>query len=127
VREGYQGLAIVRGHPKALKQRLGEAEATVLWLTDKESKGEKTVPPSLERIMVTIEEFIKERKRSIVLLDDVQYLISNTAFEGVIRFVRTLVDEVAEREAIFILSLDPEGLKPQERSILEREMEVVRS
>ena len=127
VREGYQGLAIVRGHPKALKQRLGEAEATVLWLTDKESKEEKTIPPSLERIMVTIEEFIKERKRSIVLLDDVQYLISNTAFEGVIRFVRTLVDEVAEREAIFILSLDPEGLKPQERSILEREMEVVRS
>jgi hypothetical protein len=127
VREGRNGLAIVRGHPRALRQRLEETDASILWLTDKESKEEATIPPSLERIMVTVEEFMEDSPKAVILLDDVQYLISNNAFEGLARFVRTLVDEVSERDAIFILSIDPEGLQPQERSVIEREMEVVRA
>ncbi|MDD1770303.1 MAG: DUF835 domain-containing protein [Methanomassiliicoccales archaeon] len=127
VREGRDGLAIVRGHPRGLRQRLEQTEAAILWLTDKESKEEATIPPSLERIMVTVEEFMEDSPKAVILLDDVQYLISNNAFEGLARFVRTLVDEVSERDAIFILSIDPEGLKPQERSVIEREMEVVRT
>ena len=68
-----------------------------------------------------------ENKRSIVLLDDIQYLIGNTSFDGVIRFLRMLVDQVSEQEAIFLLSLNPESLGSQERSILEREMEVIKA
>jgi hypothetical protein len=117
----------VRGHPRALRQRLEQTEAAILWLTDKESKEEATIPPSLERIIVTVQEFMEDSPKAVILLDDVQYLISNNAFEGLARFVRTLVDEVSERDAIFILSIDPEGLKPQERSVIEREMEVVRA
>ena len=67
-----------------------------------------------------------ENKRSIVLLDDIQYLIGNTSFEGVIRFLRMLIDQVSEKDAIFLLSVNPDALKQQERSILEREMEVIR-
>ena len=125
-REGYHALAIVRSHPRSLKQRLGSAKAEVYWLTDKESKDERTLAPSLERTMVMIEEALIPGQKTLVMLDDVQYLISNTTFDGVIRFIRTLVDEIAEREAIFILSVDPEGLTSQELSILEREMEVMR-
>ena len=126
-KEGYKALAIVRGHPKSLLAKLSGTEARVLWLTDRESKTEKTVPPSLERLMLIIESFITENKRAIILLDDIQFLISNTAFEGVVRFLRTVVDEVSEKESIFVVSLNPESLKVQERSILEREMEVLRS
>ena len=127
VKEGRTGLAIVRGHPRTLRQRLEKVDADILWLTDKESKEEATIPPSLERIMVTVEEFMEDSPKAVILIDDVQYLISNNAFEGLARFVRTLVDEVSERDAIFILSIDPEGLKQQERSVIEREMEVVRA
>ena len=104
-----------------------DLDIQLLWLTDHESRDEKTVPPTLERIIAIIEEFMNENKRSIVLLDDIQYLIGNTSFDGVIRFLRMLVDQVSEREAIFLLSLNPESLRSQERSILEREMEVIKA
>jgi chromosomal replication initiator protein DnaA len=127
VREGYSGLGIIRSNPKLLRGKMGSANAHLLWLTDHESKDEKTVSPTLERIIAIIEEFMTENKRSIILLDDIQYLIGNTSFDGVIRFLRMLIDQVSEKEAIFLLSVNPEALKVQERSILEREMEVIRA
>ena len=127
VREGYSGLGIIRSNPKLLRGKMGNADIQLLWLTDHESKDEKTVPPTLERIIAIIEEFMSEKTRSIVLLDDIQYLIGNTSFDGVIRFLRMLVDQVSERDAIFLLSVNPEALGLQERSILEREMEVIKA
>jgi chromosomal replication initiator protein DnaA len=125
-REGYSALGIVRSHPKSMRAKAGSADVTLLWLTDRESGQEKTVPPSLERMVSIIEAFIEEKKKPIILLDDIQYLVSNTNFEGVVRFLRSIVDSVTERNAIFMVSLSPDSLKPQERSILEREMEVLR-
>ncbi len=127
VREGYSGLGIIRSNPKLLRGKMGSANLHLLWLTDHETKDEKTVSPTLERIIAIIEEFMAENKRSIILLDDIQYLIGNTSFDGVIRFLRMLIDQVSERDAIFLLSMNPEALKQQERSILEREMEVIKA
>jgi hypothetical protein len=127
VGEGSSGLAITRGNPKLLKTKLGKADAQVLWLTDRESRNERTIAPSLERIMLIIQEFMAAKKKSVILLDDIQYLISNTNFEGVVRLLRTVVDETSESHSVFLLSMAPESLKPQDRSILEREMEIVRT
>jgi hypothetical protein len=127
VREGYSGLGIIRSNPRLLRGKMESANLHLLWLTDHESKDEKTVPPTLERIIAIIEEFMTENKHSIVLLDDIQYLIGNTSFDGVIRFLRMLIDQVSERDAVFLLSMNPEALKQQERSILEREMEVIKA
>lgn len=126
VQEGYKGLAITRGHPRNLAGKLGELEATIYWLTDRESAIAQTLPPSLERIMLVIEEFIRTNEKCVILLDDIQYLISNTTFEGIVRFIRSVVDEISETPSIFIVSVNEESLSPQDRSILEREMEVLK-
>jgi archaellum biogenesis ATPase FlaH len=80
----------------------------------------------LEKIMVILEEFILNNEMSVVLVDDLQYLISCNTFEGAVRFIRNLVDKISERSAVFLLSVDPNSLSSQERSVLEREMRVVR-
>jgi len=125
-REGYSALGILRGHPKSLQAKAKNMDVTLLWLTDRETSQERTVPPSLERIVSIIDSFVEEKKRAVILLDDIQYLVSNTNFEGVVRFLRNIVDSISERNAVFMVSLSPESLRPQERSILEREMEVLR-
>jgi chromosomal replication initiator protein DnaA len=125
-REGFAALGILRSHPKTLKAKAGGLDLTLLWLTDRETTQERTVPPSLERLVSIIESFMEEKGRCIILLDDIQYLVSNNSFEGVVRFLRNIVDSISEREAIFMVSLSPESLGSQERSILEREMEVLR-
>jgi len=125
MREGYGALVLSRSNPSSIKSRLGD-DAQVYWLTEHESKTEDTLPPSLEKIILLMEEFLDEKKESVILLDDLQYLISNAAFDGVIRFIRTLVDQVSERPSIFLLSINPDSMRAQDRSILEREMEPVK-
>jgi archaellum biogenesis ATPase FlaH len=61
----------------------------------------------------------------MIVLDGLQYLVSNTSFEAVLRMVRSLADEISESDDILAISVSPETLKPQELSILEREMEVL--
>jgi archaellum biogenesis ATPase FlaH len=68
---------------------------------------------------------MNSEEKGIIVLDGIQYLISNTSFESVIRMVRNLADEISESNDILAISVSPETLKPQELSILEREMEVL--
>lgn len=122
--EGYRGLVITRLNPKRLRDEF-KVEPEILWLTDKESTQEKTVGPSLEMIIHVIQEFMAGEEHGMIVLDGIQYLISNTNFEAVLRFIRSLIDEISESDDILAISVSPDTLKPQELSILEREMEVL--
>jgi hypothetical protein len=126
VDDNYKGIGITRINPRLLRSRISGAKPRLLWLTDHESTQEETIPPSLEKIMVVLEEFILNNELSVVLVDDLQYLISCNTFEGAVRFIRNLVDKISERSAVFLLSVDPNSLSAQERSVLERELRVVR-
>jgi hypothetical protein len=126
VEDHYKGIGITRINPRLLRSRIDGDKPRLLWLTDHESANEETVSPSLEKIMVILEEFILKNELSVVLVDDLQYLISCNTFEGAVRFIRNLVDKISERSAVFLLSVDPDSLTAQERSVLEREMRVVR-
>jgi chromosomal replication initiator protein len=119
-----RGLVITRMNPRRIRDEF-EIEPEILWLTDKDSSSEKTIPPSLEMIIHTIQGFMAKERPGMVVLDGIQYLISSTNFDSVLRFLRSLIDEMSESTCILALSLSPETLLEQEVSILEREMEVL--
>jgi hypothetical protein len=52
--------------------------------------------------------------------------VSNTSFEGVLRFIRRLIDDFSESSSIMMISVSPGTLTTQELSILERELETVK-
>jgi chromosomal replication initiator protein DnaA len=122
--DGFRGLVITRMNPKRIRDEF-EDQPEILWLTDKDSSKEKTIPPSLEMIIHTIQGFMEDEEPGMVVLDGIQYLISSTNFDSVLRFLRSLIDEMSESKCILALSLSPETLLAQEVSILEREMEVL--
>ncbi len=122
--DGYRGLVITRMNPSRIKDEFKETPQ-ILWLTDKQGSMENTVPPSLEMIIHKIQEFMAVEGDGMVVLDGIQYLTSNTNFDAVLRFLRSLVDEISESECVFAVSLSPQTMKEQETSILEREMEVL--
>jgi len=122
--EGYRGLVITRMNPKRIRDEF-KVPPDILWLTDKESSQEKTVPPSLEMIIHVIQEYMHADEKGMIVLDGIQYLVSATNFDAVLRFLRSLIDEISESDAILAISMSPETMKPQEVSILEREMEVL--
>ena len=120
------GLVITRMNPKRVGEKFNLQAHKVLWLTDRESQSEDTIAPALERLVYEIEEFMSNHPRGAILLDGVEYLVSNNSFDAVLKFVRRIVDTVSEGPHVFLISLGPATLKDQELSVLEREMEVVR-
>jgi len=122
--DGVAGLVITRMNPKRIRDEF-KVPPEILWLTDKDSSQEKTIPPSLEMLIHVIQEFISSEEKTMIVLDGIQYLVSSTNFEAVLRFLRSLIDEISESNAILAISLSPETMKQQEVSILEREMEVL--
>lgn len=126
LRGGKDGLVITRTNPKRVREKFALEADRIFWLTDRDSGSEKTMAPALERIVYEIENFMQKRPRGAVLLDGLEYLVSNNSFEAVLKFVRRLVDTVSEGHHVFILSLGPATVREQELKMLEREMEVVR-
>ena len=125
IQEGFKGIEITRMNPSQIRQEFG-VSGEILWLTDKESKNERTIQPSLEIIVHTIEEFMSSGESGVLLIDGLQYLVSNTSFEGVLRFLRRLIDDFSESNSIMMISVSPGTLSTQELSILEREMETLK-
>ncbi|UCE73903.1 MAG: DUF835 domain-containing protein [Methanomassiliicoccales archaeon] len=123
--KGYKGFCITRTHPKYLNVKKGLKDASIVWLTDRESATEATISPSLERIIYEIGDFLKKEEKGCVVLDGIEYLVSNNSFDPVLRFIRRIIDDISEGESILLVAVGPHTLKEQELKILEREMELI--
>jgi hypothetical protein len=123
-----KGLVVTRANPQRLVEEKGLRAARLLWLADRASSSDayEVVPPSLERLMYTIEVHARENSGAVVMIDGVEYLVDNNNFNAVLRFLRRLVDLASQTEAILLVSLSPRALSERELKILEREMEVFR-
>ena len=120
------GLVITRTNPKRVRETYELPAERVLWLTDREGSAEDTIAPALERIVYEIEDFMSKQPRGAVLLDGIEYLVSNNSFDAVLKFVRRLLDAISESHYALIISLGSATVKEQELKVLEREMEVIR-
>lgn len=130
LQENWTALDISRVNPSRLRAKFpGLEKARVVWLTDRESDREITLQPSLEKIEYEIKGFMESASRgsgnAIVNIDDLQYVVSNTNFEGTVRLLRRMVDEMSERNSVLIISVGKETLAKQEIAILERELELI--
>ena len=122
---GFKALTLSRMNPKRVRELYNVENATILWLTDREGDQNTTIQPILEKIIYRIEDTLNDPGKSILLIDGLDYLISNNNFDSVLRFLRKLIDDVSESEAILMVSLTPETIDEQGLKILEREMEII--
>ncbi len=125
LRSNRNGLVITRTNPNRVREKMNIRRARIIWLTDRDSASEETISPVLERLVFVIEEFIEDNKEGSILLDGLEYLISNNSFESVLRFLRQLIDEVSESKCMLLISSSPKTLKERELKILERETETI--
>ncbi len=112
-----------RLNPNRIKEDYGVKDSEIYWLTSRDSQNYITVSPNLENLSWRLEDLLKED--GVVLLDGLEYLISNTGFEPTIQFLRHMIDMVSETETVFLLTVSPDALERKHVSILEREMEVI--
>ncbi len=130
LKNDYPGVGICRGNPRMLNHKYKVPTDNLVWLTDKSSSEYKCMGPVLENIIYFIDEFIDnnaEESQGMILIDGLEYLVSNNTFNKVLKFIRHLVDDISETSFILLIPVSPLTINEQELKIMEREMDVLSS
>lgn len=124
VNHGMDGLCLSRYNPELLSERYGIATGTIIWLTQKSESDYRSVDPTnFPRLSSILSDFLQKANYPVILLEGLGYLITQSNYETVLRFIQSQRDDVALKNAIFLVHIDPLSLDTKELHRLESEME----
>lgn len=116
------GLAISRQHPDLIRQKYGLEKTPLFWLATR--AGQDVISPTNLGILThTIIKFIEENACGVILLDGLEYLVSNNDFNKALRVIDQVNDHVAQSKCRVIIPVDPRAFDQKELALLERNME----
>ena len=122
-KQGMRGMIVSRTYPKNLRKALDIGDAPIFWLTNAMS-DEAIGPKDLERLTLSIRRFLEEGGGQLVLIDSLEYVITNNKFVSVLRLLQTIRDLIAIHKAVGIVSLKSSTLEPTKLASIQRELEV---
>ena len=123
VSEGKRGLVITRTHPNRVQQ-LYSLDCPIMWIakSSKPTGGVMSLEPTrLMKIHSTISDFIKANPGSVVILDGLEYLITENGFAPVMKAIQLTNEEVAMSGSFLLVPIDPRTFETQQLGLLERE------
>ncbi len=124
VGHGMEGLCISRYNPETLNERYNVPGETVVWLTQKSEPGHRTVDPTnFPRMSSLISDFLGKANYPVILLEGLGYLITQSNYETVLRFIQSQRDGIALKNAIMLVHIDPLSLDTKELHRLASELE----
>jgi PAS domain S-box-containing protein len=119
------GFIVSRAHPERIKRKYNFVKTPMVWLT--RSQVEHGVDPNdLSKLIFIIRNFTRRSEQSVVLLDGLEYLMTQNGFEAVLRFLRDLKDTVVLNNSRLIIPLHTDTLSERELGLLERELIVMK-
>jgi hypothetical protein len=132
VSQGAKGLIFSRLAHDAVRLKVGSDCEAVYWLTKFEVQNEDLKqyyiqPTDLGNFYTTFKKFLVTNKnvQTVVLLDGIQYLISNNDFNGILKSIQKMKDDIYMFHSAFIITADPASLNLNEVKQLENEMQNV--
>jgi len=126
MKKGNKGLYITRSNPNQVKKKYDLAGAKVCWLTGVRASEDIISISGLQELSILVSNFIDENHQSIILLDGVEYLISNNDFSIVLRLLQQIRDKVSTSESKLLIPLNPNALESRQLTLLERECHTLR-
>ncbi len=120
---GMPGYCVTRTFPEKIRERYKLGDTPILWLSNV-AKEDAVRPKDLEKLSLSLEEFLSSQG-GIVLLDGIEYLITNNNFITVLRLIQSLRDQVAINRSIMLLSVNPSTMDDYQINLLRREVDSV--
>jgi len=124
LREGRRGLILSRTNPEKIASRYG-IDSPIIWIVSRPPPGSKAIavdPVRLGKIYSLIADFAKNNPGAVVLLDGIEYLISENDFESTMKTLQLVNEAIALSGSILLLPVNPEKLDAQQLGFLEREV-----
>lgn len=122
--ERLTGYIVSRQHPNLLKEKFGIENTPITWLATQ--TGENILDPtSLGMLVHAVTDFLSKTKNGVVMLDGVEYLITNNDFRKVARILEQMNDAVMQYRGYLIVPVDPRAFDSKELAIMERNFEII--
>jgi len=119
---GRKGICVTRDYPQKVKSKHNIGDTPVYWLSNI-GKENALRPKDLEKLSFSMETFLSSQG-GVILLDGLEYLITNNSFLTVLRFIQSLRDQVAINRSILLIAMNPSTLEEHELNLLEKEVDV---
>ncbi|UCE45035.1 MAG: DUF835 domain-containing protein, partial [Methanobacteriota archaeon] len=124
VRHGAIGMLIAREHPNRLKHSHQFEAEKILWLT-RRTGVDHIDPTELSLLNLKITKFVESAEKAVVLMEGLEYTITQNDFESVLRFVNHLHDFVLIHDCAVIMVIDPRVLTTRQLALLERAAKII--
>ena len=124
ISSGYNGLVVTRDFPKKLLAENELASCRILWLTNLVGEG-RINPTAIGILMGQLRTFIEGQKKTTIVLDGLEYLVSLNTYDRMLQFMHQLKDLVVTNDCIMFVPVDPRTMNQRELALLERCMEPV--
>jgi tetratricopeptide (TPR) repeat protein len=112
VHVGIPGLCLTTTAPQRLSKEYKMPEAKIYLVSECENIKGVIHPKSLEgRMMDVIQRFVKEHHESIVLIDDIEYLIMENGYEQVEKFVAKVGKLTKEKNSTLLVPINPNSMR----------------
>ena len=122
LKKGMKGYCITRNYPAKIRSKFDLKETPVIWLSN--VGRESTIrPKDLEKLSLLLEQFLSQPGGGIVLLDGLEYLITNNNFITVLRLIQSLRDQVAINQSILLMAVNRSTLETHQLNLMEREVD----
>lgn len=116
----YKGLYITRGKSDRIDFKNQLKNSSFLFLKNK-IKNKKDTISDLDALINKIKIFCEKNKNSVILLDRIDYLLTNFSFEELIKKLYLINDIISETDSIFIVYFDPNIFDKQQIAIVGNE------
>src|SRR3989454_3283962 len=117
-RAGKKGMVITRLFPAKVRERFGLSDLPIVWLSNV-GKEDSVRPKDLEKLSLSAEQFLV-REKGVILLDAVEYLVTNNNFLTVLRLVQAVRDQAAAENGALPLSVKSSTLAAPQTTPLGR-------
>lgn len=122
VTHGHQGLIITRLFPQMIRDTYGLQKSPIIWLSRDTVREIQTIQPGqLGLLHHKIHEFLKKSENGIVLLDGVEYMITQNSFPSVLKVIQLITGKVALFSANLLIPLNPNAFETKDFSLFSRE------
>jgi hypothetical protein len=119
----YRGLAILRTHPDEVRREYDIKDVPILWMS-RLQVGENVVYPNIKVIEQIIEEFLETAGKNVILLERLDYLITQQGFEKTLQFIQKLSSMVYVTKSVALVHIDPLTIGERELMLIEKETKV---
>lgn len=124
VDSGLKGLCISRTHPDKIIERYSLRGVNFHWLS-KTTSPCTVAPTNLDGLMGTVNMFLTQNPKSVLVLDGLEYLTVYNDFNTVIKYVHELEDGITLTKSRMLIPINPIAFSDEKKALLQREMRTI--